>query len=81
MPASNALRCAGVKTSAIGALAVVGGDLATAGGFVILVRVHPVVEARPLGVAGVGFFVGEFAGVRAPPWLGGDAIFIAREGR
>ena len=50
------LRCAGVKTSAIGARASVGGDLETARGFVVLVRVHPVVEARPLGVAGVEFF-------------------------
>jgi hypothetical protein len=35
--------------------------LETARGFVVLVRVHPVVEARPLGLAGVEFFVGEFA--------------------
>jgi DNA-binding XRE family transcriptional regulator len=74
----TALRFAGVKTSAIGAFAVVGGDLETARGFVVLVPVHPVVEARPLGVAGVEFFGGEFAGVRPAPRLGGKAFQHAR---
>jgi hypothetical protein len=44
-----------------GALAVVRGDLETARGFVVLVRVHPVVEARAMGVAWVEFFVPQFA--------------------
>ena len=57
---------------------MVGGDLETAGGFVVLVGVHPIVEARPLGVAGVEFFVGEFAGVRPPARLGGEAFQHAR---
>lgn len=74
MSAMTALRFALVKTSAIGARTVVGGDLETARGFVVLVRVHPVVEAGPLGVAGIEFFVGEFACVRAPPRLGGEAF-------
>ena len=67
-----------VKTSAIGALAVVGGDLETAFGFIVFVRVHPVVEAGPLRVAWVEFFVGEFARVGPPPRLGGEAFQHAR---
>ena len=50
----------------------------TARGFVVLVGVHPVVEARPLGVAGGEFFVGEFARVRPAPRLGGEAFQHAR---
>ena len=65
-------------TSVIRALAAVGGDLETAGGFVVLVRVHPVVESGPLRIAGVEFFVGEFARVRPPPRLGGEAPQGAR---
>ena len=67
-----------VETSAIGALAGVGGDLETARGFVVLVGVHPVVEARPLGGAALELFVGEFAGVGPAPRLGGEAFQHAR---
>jgi len=74
----TALRFAFVKTSAIDTLTVICGDLETAGGFVILVRVHSVVESGPLGIARVEFFVGEFARVRAPPRLGGEAPQGAR---
>src|SRR5260221_8569909 len=74
----TALRFALVKTSGIGALAVVGGNLETARGFVVRVRVHPVVEARPLGVAGVEFFAGEFTSLRTPPRFGGKAFQHAR---
>jgi hypothetical protein len=59
-------------------IAGVGSDLETARGFVVLVCVHPVVEARPLGVAGVEFFVGKFACVRPSPRLGGEAFQHAR---
>ena len=55
-------------------LAVVGGDLETERGFVGGVRVHPVAEAGPLGVGWVEFFGGEFARVRPPPRLGGEAF-------
>ena len=78
MRAINALRFALVKTSAIRALAVVGGDLETAFGFIVFVRVHPVVEAGPLRVARVEIFVGEFACVRPAPRLGGEAFQHAR---
>jgi len=74
----TALRFALVKTSGIGALAVVGGDLETARGFIVRVRVHPVVEDRPLGRAGVEFLIGEFARVRPAPRLGGEAFQHAR---
>ena len=69
-----ALRFALVKTSAIGARAVVGGDLETARRFVVGVRVHPVVQARPLCGAGVVFVVGELAGVGPAPRLNGEAF-------
>lgn len=74
----TSLRFILVKTSAIGVLAEVGGDLETAGGFIILVRVHPVVKAGPLRVARVEFLVGDIACVRAPPCLGGKAPQGAR---
>jgi len=76
--AMTALRLAGVKTSGIGRNAVGSGDLETARSFVVLMRVHPVVEAPPLGIAGVEFFVGEFAGLRPAPRLGGEASQHAR---
>ena len=47
------LRFALVKTSAIGGRAVVGGDLETAHGFVLLPLDHPVVKRGPLRVPGV----------------------------
>ena len=78
MSAMTALRFAGVKTSAIGALAIVGGDLETPGGFVILVRVHPIVEPGPLRIARVEFLVGKFARVSPPPRLCGEALQRAR---
>ena len=58
--------------------AVVCGDLETAGGFVGFVQEHPVVESRPLCIARVEFFVGEFTRVRAPPRFGGEAPQGAR---
>jgi hypothetical protein len=70
----TALLFALVKTSAIRAFAVVCGDLETARGFVVLVRVNPVVETGPLRVARVEFFVGDVARVRAPPRLSGEAF-------
>ena len=59
-------------------LPVLGGDLETARGFIVRVRVHPVVKAGPLRVGYVEFFVGEFACVRLPPRLGGEAFQHAR---
>ncbi len=74
----TSLRFALVKTSAIGARAVLGGDLEAACGFLFCMFVHPVVEARPLGVAGIKFFVGEFDSVHPAPRLGGEAFQHAR---
>jgi len=36
--------------------------------------VHAVVEAAPLGVAGIEGFSGQFAGFRASPGFGGEAM-------
>lgn len=57
---------------------MVGGDLETAGSFIVFVRVHPVVKAGPLRVARVEFFVGQFACVRTLPSLGSEAFQHAR---
>ena len=66
------------KTSDIQAFPKRGGEFETAFRFVRLVRVHPVVESRPLGVAGVQLIVGEFSGLRATPGLGGETAQHAR---
>ena len=39
---------------------------------------HPVAESRPLGIAGIQLIVSQFARIRAPPRLGGEAAQPAR---
>lgn len=42
--------------------------------FVRLVRVHPVVKPAPRRVARIQFFISQFARLRPPPRLGGEAL-------
>ena len=59
-----------VKTSDMGGRTVVGGDLESAFGFVLLPLDHPVVEPGPLRVARVKLLVGKLPHLGPPPRLG-----------
>ena len=69
----TALRFACVKTSANRAFAAVRGDSDAALVFFGSSGTDSVVDARPLRIARVELFVSEFAGICAPPRLGGEA--------
>ncbi len=71
-------RFALVKTSGIEGFAVVSGQRQPPFHFIRLMRVHPVVKARPLRVAAIQFLIGEFTSVRATPRFRRKAFQRAR---
>lgn len=72
--AITAERFALVKTSGTRWQAAGGRDFATPLGFFGMMDEHPIVKSRPLRVAGIQLFVGQFARIRAPPSLGGESL-------
>ena len=63
-----------MKSSGIGALAERRRKLHAALGLLWRVTRHTVVEARPLGIAGIQFLIGKLASLGASPRVGSKAF-------